>query len=213
MQYSISIVTQTVGVMTEYSYIYGTMTRFSTAYKTATFLAVTTSRSYSTATRTTTGYATTRTLSTTTTETSLTTENRVSHGTATSTQYVYVESYPRPTNITNTTTVSQTEPLLALPLGALTKYALLLTLTPVGGLAVYLGARTLRKRRTLPTEGEVVKPQPEKMELPEKKLLEYIMSHGGSLSLSKAAEELGVPMDVLTQTLNSLKKGGKLRSM
>ncbi len=44
----------------------------------------------------------------------------------------------------------------------------------------------------------------------EGKLLEYITKHGGSISLSKAAQDLGVPPVIIKEAIGHLKNGGKL---
>ena len=44
----------------------------------------------------------------------------------------------------------------------------------------------------------------------EAKLLEYITKHGGSISLSKAAEDLDVPPVTIKEAIGHLKNGGKL---
>ena len=85
--------TQTVGVMTSYSYIYLTQNQYFTAYTTRTMSLTSTTRLTSTITASTTGFATTQTSPTTTRETIYSTETQQSYGTITITQYVYVESY------------------------------------------------------------------------------------------------------------------------
>ena len=44
----------------------------------------------------------------------------------------------------------------------------------------------------------------------EERLLEYIAKHGGSISLKKAAEDLGVLPATIKEAISHLKNGGKL---
>jgi PGF-pre-PGF domain-containing protein len=340
--------TQTVGVVTEYSYLYATLTRITTAYRTATFTTTSTTRSYSTATATTSRFATTQTLPITVNETvsAITTEH--SSGTVTLTQYVYVETYIQPSeeevipfisggstgsvifqksdqhsvqeifiqtnkaisNLTLNVRVTSSQPptgttdadykyleitaakltnaeiggvrirfkvdkqwlrdnsvepnkvtlyrqkdgvwtgletsllntddffayyeavspgfsLFAIAgepssnvyvphLGTLSHESLLLlVVAPLVVAGSFAAIRIVRRKRGTPnTDGkENDGPASDKDDVVEKKLYDYIVAHGGSISVTKAAQELNVPIDEVARNLDSLKTNGKLKAM
>ena len=86
-------VTQTVGVVTEYSYLYETITSPTTVYKTQTVSTTRTMSSQTTIMKTSTAFATTETTPITYNQTQSTTLTETLHGTISVTQYVYIDSY------------------------------------------------------------------------------------------------------------------------
>ena len=92
-QWTTTTHTRTVGVVTEFSYLYETVTSATTAYRTQTVSTTRTTSLPTTLTRTSTAFATTETRSATYYETESTTRTETSYATVSATQYVYVESY------------------------------------------------------------------------------------------------------------------------
>jgi PGF-pre-PGF domain-containing protein len=86
-------VTQTVGVLTEYSYVYETVTSPTTIYRTQTVSTTRTMSSQTTIMKTSTAFATTETTPITYFQTQSTTMTETLHGTVSVTQYIYVDSY------------------------------------------------------------------------------------------------------------------------
>jgi PGF-pre-PGF domain-containing protein len=86
-------VTQTVGVVTEYSYLYETITSPKTTYMTQTVSTTRTMSSQTTIMKTSTAFATTETTPITYYQTQSTTMTETLYGTISITQYVYVDSY------------------------------------------------------------------------------------------------------------------------
>jgi PGF-pre-PGF domain-containing protein len=85
--------TQTVGRVTQLSYLYDTITSATTVYRTQTVSTTSTTRLYTTLTRSSTAFATTQTTSVAYYETESTTQTQTSYATISVTQYVYLESY------------------------------------------------------------------------------------------------------------------------
>jgi PGF-pre-PGF domain-containing protein len=86
-------VTQTVGVVTEYSYLYETITSPTTVYRTQTVSTTRTMSSQTTIMKTSTAFATTETTPITYFQTQSTTMTETLYGTVSVTQYIYVDSY------------------------------------------------------------------------------------------------------------------------
>lgn len=92
-------------------------------------------------------------------------------------------------------------------------YVMILALTVVAIIGVYGAIRIKRARSRSKKDGNGSDPAlADTSSDPqiEAKLLEYITKHGGSISLSKAAEDLGVPPVTLKEAIGHLKNGGKL---
>ncbi|MGA2238595.1 MAG: PGF-pre-PGF domain-containing protein [Candidatus Bathyarchaeia archaeon] len=92
-------------------------------------------------------------------------------------------------------------------------YVMILALIVVTIIGVYGAIRIKRARSRSNKEGNGSDPAlADTSSDPqiEAKLLEYITKHGGSISLSKAAEDLGVPPVTLKEAIGHLKNGGKL---
>ncbi len=95
-------------------------------------------------------------------------------------------------------------------------YALILSIIVVAILGAYGGiritnARLKRRRRENGLESASVETVGTSAEDQiDRSLLEYIARHGGSISLSKAAEELGVPVSAIKETISRLRDGGRL---
>jgi PGF-pre-PGF domain-containing protein len=92
-QWTTTTYTQTVGIVTEFSYLYDTITVPTTAYITQTVSSTSTTVLRTTLTKTSTAFLTTQTTPVTYYETQSTTQTKTSYVTASVTQYVYVESY------------------------------------------------------------------------------------------------------------------------
>jgi PGF-pre-PGF domain-containing protein len=92
-QWTTATYTHTVGLVTEFSYLYDTITGATTVYRTQTVSTTRTTSLPTTLTRTSTAFATTETQSVTHNETESTTRTETSYATVSVTQYVYVESY------------------------------------------------------------------------------------------------------------------------
>jgi PGF-pre-PGF domain-containing protein len=112
-------------------------------------------------------------------------------------------------------------------------YAIILPLTAVAITGIYGGIRIKRSRSkstdmrednspdsSLPDAGsnsslpgtspESSLPDTRSEPQIEGRLLEYITKHGGSISLKKTAEDLGVPLATVKEAISHLKNGGKL---
>jgi PGF-pre-PGF domain-containing protein len=92
-------------------------------------------------------------------------------------------------------------------------YAMILALTVVTIIGVYGAIRIKRARSRSKKEGNG--PESSLADTSsdpqiEGELLEYITKHGGSISLSKAAEDLGVLPVTIKEAIGHLKNGGKL---
>jgi PGF-pre-PGF domain-containing protein len=92
-------------------------------------------------------------------------------------------------------------------------YVIVLSLVAVAILGTYSGIR-IAKARSKRGKGErKSKPLPAESspeDQVEGRLLEYITRHGGSISLSKAAEDLGVLPVTIKETISHLKSSGRL---
>jgi PGF-pre-PGF domain-containing protein len=91
-------------------------------------------------------------------------------------------------------------------------YTVILSIIIVAILGAY-GAIRIKRARSKKTKEEVSEPTPtdtSSEDQIEGKLLDYIMKHGGSISLSKAAEDLGVLPTTIKEVISQLKSEGKL---
>jgi uncharacterized membrane protein len=92
-------------------------------------------------------------------------------------------------------------------------YAMVLSLIVVAILGAFAAIRIAKARSKRRKEEEKSEPLPAETspeDQTEKRLLEYITRHGGSISLSKAAEDLGVLPATIKEAISHLKSGGKL---
>jgi PGF-pre-PGF domain-containing protein len=92
-------------------------------------------------------------------------------------------------------------------------YAVILPMIIVAILGAYVAIKIKRARSRKMKEGNVSEPAPTEMssvDQIEGKLLDYITNHGGSISLSKASEDLGVLPATIKETISQLKSEGKL---
>jgi PGF-pre-PGF domain-containing protein len=92
-------------------------------------------------------------------------------------------------------------------------YVMVLSLVAIAILGTYAGiriakARSKRERGERKSEPLPAESSPE--DQVERRLLEYITRHGGSISLSKAAEDLGVLPVTIKETISHLKSSGRL---
>jgi PGF-pre-PGF domain-containing protein len=105
-QWTTATYTQTVGIVTEFSYLYDTITGATTVYRTQTVSSTRTTTLPTTFTKTSTAFATTQTTSVTYYETESSTRTETSYATISVTQYVYVESYV-PSQVIEYATIEQ----------------------------------------------------------------------------------------------------------
>jgi hypothetical protein len=179
-----------------------------------------TTTSLATVTETTTGYATTQTSSITTSETVYTTEVQQSYGTITATTYVYIESNSLSQQLTNATSPNSTNggsllqqlsqqlspflqlPRLAVNLSGPSKFVPI----AIAGAAFAVGASILMRRR-----GRGNKKRPEG-EPSVGRVLDYIASKGGAISMAQATKDLGIPLEDLTGAIEKLKAEGWLKA-
>jgi PGF-pre-PGF domain-containing protein len=92
-------------------------------------------------------------------------------------------------------------------------YAVILPIMIAAILGAYGASRIKRARSRKREEGSVSEPAPADTSLTdqiEAKLLDYIRNNGGSISLSKAAEDLGVLPANIKEAIGKLKSEGKL---
>jgi len=144
--------TQTVGLVTQYSYLYQTVTQWATTYLTQTTGTTSTINYYSTIRTTTTGFVKTETTPITVSQTRSTTET--SYGMISVTKYVYIQSYTQNQNIKNTTTEQPSNTttgvgsLLRFPFtyAQLSQYGLLLSIVSMIVVGAYAGFKRLSSR-------------------------------------------------------------------
>jgi PGF-pre-PGF domain-containing protein len=92
-------------------------------------------------------------------------------------------------------------------------YAVILSLVIVAIIGTYGAIRVKRARSRKRKEENVTEPTPTdttSQDQIEGKLLDYITNHGGSISLSKAAADLGVLPTTIKEAISKLRSEGKL---
>jgi len=145
--------TQTVGLVTQYSYLYDTVTQWATAYLTQTSGTTSTAYYYSTVSTTTTGFAKTETTPVTVSQTESATET--SYGTISVTQYVYIQTYTKNQSIQNATNGQPSNgttgigSLIRFPFTyqQLSQYGLLLSIACMIVVGAYAGFKRLSSRQ------------------------------------------------------------------
>jgi hypothetical protein len=165
-----------------------------------------------------TGNATTEISFITTTETLPTTEVQHSYGTITITTYMYVESNSSSEQLANATNAAN-------PLGQLSLFLQVhrftvnpsdpSTFVPVAivGAAFAVGASILMRRRK---RGNKKGPEENSTGIGpgqiDGRVLDYIASHQGAISMGQATEDLGISAKDLTGAIEKLKAEGRLKA-
>jgi PGF-pre-PGF domain-containing protein len=91
-------------------------------------------------------------------------------------------------------------------------YAIVLSLIVISILGAFAAVRIAkaRSKRGREEKSEPLPAETSPEDQTEKRLLEYITRHGGSISLSKAAEDLGVLPATIKEVISHLKSSGRL---
>jgi PGF-pre-PGF domain-containing protein len=109
----------------------------------------------------------------------------------------------------------QSSSFLQLPgIGAISdSYVIIFAVVVVAILGAYAAIRVVKTRSKRGKEEKKSEPMPSEVspqDQTEKRLLDYITQHSGSISLKKASEDLGVPSETIKEAISQLKSSGKL---